>query len=153
MDGGFAYVVVGTLAVLVIILVLIGRYYPGSGADVIDWQPTRSLETEIELEIDDIDQMIEAQNERRRRRGEAARSLEQVELDVARGLREQHARRDAYLASLETSEEAARDLDEMLAFANERRRRRGEPPITAERLLAELEAERARLGPSPPKDA
>lgn len=51
------------------ILVLIAKAYPGSGADLLDWKPTRSPETEIELEQGDIRQMIEAQNEYRRRRG------------------------------------------------------------------------------------
>ena len=51
------------------VLVLIGRAYPGSGADLLDWKPTRDYETEFELERDDISQMLAAQNEYRRKRG------------------------------------------------------------------------------------
>jgi hypothetical protein len=64
--------VLGTLAILAFIvgaLVLVGHYYPGSSADLVDWKPTRSPEVEVQNEIDDIRQMLEAQNEMRRRRG------------------------------------------------------------------------------------
>ena len=61
--------VLGGLVVVVGILFALGKYYPGSGAEQVDWRPTRSPELEAELELDDIDQMIEAQNERRRASG------------------------------------------------------------------------------------
>lgn len=64
--------ILGTLALLAFmigVLVLVGRYYPGSNAELIDWQPTRSPEVEAQNEIDDIRQMMDAQNEMRRRRG------------------------------------------------------------------------------------
>lgn len=51
------------------VLVLIGHAYPGSGADLLDWKPTRDYETEFELERDDVSQMLAAQNEYRRKRG------------------------------------------------------------------------------------
>ena len=68
MDEFTAFVVIGGL-VLVGIFLAIGRWYPGSGAEQVDWRPTRSPEVEAELEIDDVDQMIEAQNIRRRKTG------------------------------------------------------------------------------------
>lgn len=64
--------VLGTLGVLVFIvgvLVLVGHFYRGSSADLVDWHPTRSPEVEAQNEIDDVRQMLEAQNEMRRRRG------------------------------------------------------------------------------------
>lgn len=79
----FMYIVMGGLAALVLALILIGKYYPGSGADVLDWKPTRSIETEIELELEDVEQMIEAQNERRRRTGRPERTEDQVRAEVA----------------------------------------------------------------------
>jgi hypothetical protein len=54
---------------IVLVLVLVARAYPGSGADLVDWRPTRSFEDEARIETDDVRQMIEAQNEMRRRRG------------------------------------------------------------------------------------
>lgn len=58
-----------TIAFLVGVLVLVGHFYPGSSADLLDWKPTRSPEVEVQNEIDDVRQMMEAQNEMRRRRG------------------------------------------------------------------------------------
>lgn len=57
------------LLFLVGVLVLVGHFYPGSGADLVDWKPSRSFEEEVRLEEEDVAQMIAAQNEMRRRRG------------------------------------------------------------------------------------
>ena len=86
--ASFIYMVAGGFVVGVTALLLIGRYYPGSGAEVLDWKPTRSAEVEAELEQGDIEQMLEAQNQRRRLRGAPERTLEDVERDVARNLNE-----------------------------------------------------------------
>jgi len=83
-------VVMGVL-VLGIFLAL-GKWYPGSGADVLDWKPTRSYEDEIQLEMDDVDQMLEAQNERRRRSGRPEISEDEVRADVDAEQREQERR-------------------------------------------------------------
>jgi hypothetical protein len=89
----FAIVIFGGLAALLIFILALGRWYPGSGADVLDWKPTRSMETEVELELDDIDQMLEAQNERRRARGEPERTEQDIRDMVAEHEREQAERR------------------------------------------------------------
>ena len=65
----FILISFGMVAVLVVVLVLIARAYPGSGADLVDWKPTRSYEDEAILEMEDVQQMIEAQNVYRRKRG------------------------------------------------------------------------------------
>lgn len=62
-------VTLGFIGFIVLLLVLLARAYPGSGADLVDWKPTRSYEDEARLEMDDVAQMIEAQNAYRRRRG------------------------------------------------------------------------------------
>jgi hypothetical protein len=62
----------GTVAVLLFIvgvIVVVGHFYPGKDADLVDWFPTRSPAVEVQNEIDDVRQMLEAQNEMRRRRG------------------------------------------------------------------------------------
>ncbi len=133
----FTYIVVGGLALLAVVLLLIGRYYPGSGADVIDWRPTRSYETEMELELEDIGQMLEAQNERRRRRGEPERTQDDVELQVAGDLADQQARAEAYRSQAGAEDE---DLEQLLEMSNARRRRRGEPELTLEQYRAQLGA-------------
>jgi hypothetical protein len=79
--------ILGTLAVVAFmigVLVLVGHFYPGSSADLVDWKPTRSPEVEAQNEIDDIRQMMEAQNEMRRRRG----APEMTEADLQREVAE-----------------------------------------------------------------
>ena len=68
----------GVLAFIVGVVLVVGHYYPGTGADLVDWTPTRSPEVEAQNEIDDVRQMLEAQNEMRRRRG--APELTEAEL-------------------------------------------------------------------------
>jgi hypothetical protein len=68
---GFVFLTVGMLALIVGVLALIDHYYQGGTADLVDWRPTRSPELEAQNEIDDVRQMLEAQNEMRRRRGAA----------------------------------------------------------------------------------
>jgi hypothetical protein len=65
----FLLIAIAMIGVLVCILLLIGRAYPGSSAELVDWKPTRSPQVEAENEIQDIQQMLDAQNEMRRRRG------------------------------------------------------------------------------------
>src|SRR5260221_8732344 len=68
---GFVLLTLGMLVVIIGVLVLISHFYQGSTADLVDWKPTRSPELEVQNEIDDVRQMLEAQNEMRRRRGVA----------------------------------------------------------------------------------
>jgi hypothetical protein len=51
------------------VLLVVGYFYEGKDADLVDWKLTRSPEVEAQNEIDDVRQMLEAQNEMRRRRG------------------------------------------------------------------------------------
>lgn len=77
-------VVLGTLGILALIvgvLLVVGHFYPGSSADLVDWRPTRSPAVEAQNEIDDVRQMLEAQNEMRRRRG--APEMTEADLDAA----------------------------------------------------------------------
>jgi len=60
-------------------VILLGVFSKRSALDILDWKPTRSPRAEAENEIDDIEQMVEAQNELRRRRGKPERSLEDIE--------------------------------------------------------------------------
>lgn len=73
----------GVLAVAIGVLVAVGHFYPGSSADLVDWKPTRSPEVEAQNEIDDVRQMLEAQNEMRRRRGAPEMTEEELHAGVA----------------------------------------------------------------------
>ena len=83
----FALIMLGGVAVLLVVLLLLGRFYPGSGAEQLDWRPTRSPELEIQNEIDDLDQMREAVNRRRRARGQAELTDEELEERLAEDAR------------------------------------------------------------------
>ena len=80
----FPLIVLGGIAVAVGLLVLLARLYPGTGADLLDWGPARSYEHEVELEMQDIDQMIEAQNAYRRKRGERELTEDEIREAVVR---------------------------------------------------------------------
>jgi hypothetical protein len=80
----------GAVVLLLLLLMLLARAYPGSGADLVDWKPTRDYETEFKLEEDDLSQMIAAQNAYRRKRGAA----ELTEADAHRMGREDQAVRE-----------------------------------------------------------
>jgi hypothetical protein len=78
--------VLGTIvliAFMIGVLVLVGRFYPGTSADLVDWKPTRSPELEVQNEIDDVRQMMEAQNEMRRRRGAPEMTEADLQASVA----------------------------------------------------------------------
>ena len=75
---------VGIVIFMVGVLLVVGHFYPGSSASLVDWYPTRSPEVEVQNEIDDVRQMLEAQNEMRRRRG----APEMTEEDLHRGVAE-----------------------------------------------------------------
>jgi hypothetical protein len=104
MDG-FTFVVLACGVAILFVFLAIGKWYPGSGADVLDWKPTRSVETEIELELDDVEQMIEAQNERRRRSGRPERTEEDVRAEVEAAERDIKRIREEYLRSQGITEE------------------------------------------------
>jgi hypothetical protein len=133
----FAIVILGGIAAIVIFCVLLGRYYPGSGADVVDWRPTRSYEERVAAEVEDLDQLLEATNARRRRRGEPELTEHELHARVRSDATEAEKRREAYLADQE--------IDELVAARNARRRRRGLPEMTRD----EVEAEIARGLPPP----
>ena len=120
----FAVIIFGALAGVVVACLLLGRFYPGSGADVLDWRPTRSPGVEAQNEIDDLEQMLEAANRRRRARGDAELTEASMRAAVSEDVHAGHRRREQYLAEQE--------IEQMLEVKNRRRRRKGLPEITAD---------------------
>jgi hypothetical protein len=77
----FILATLGLLVLLFLIMVALARAFERTSvADIIDWKPTRSPEVEAQNEVDDVRQMIEAQNALRRKRG----AEEITEADVQR---------------------------------------------------------------------
>jgi hypothetical protein len=84
----FIALTLGLLVLLFVIMVVLARAFQGhSVADLLDWKPTRSPRVEAQNEVDDIRQMIDAQNALRRKRG----AEEITEADVERQAQEDQA--------------------------------------------------------------
>jgi hypothetical protein len=130
---------------LLVWLIFLGLYHPRSGADVLQWRPTRSPELEAQNEVDDLEQMLQAANERRRARGEPELTEEVLQARVIEDRREQNELRASYLAANDDESEAAvaADIAQMLARVNDGRRRRGEPELTLAEYRARIEADSA----------
>jgi hypothetical protein len=92
----FSLFVFGALIAVVLIFLAIGKWYPGSGAEQVDWRPTRSYEDEIRLELEDVDQMIEAQNERRRASGRPEITEQEIRAEVEEAERWRKAESQRY---------------------------------------------------------
>jgi hypothetical protein len=103
----FILLTLGMVGFIILILVLLARAYPGSGADLVDWRPTRSYEDEARLEAEDVQQMIDAQNLMRQRRGKPA----MTQADAKRMAEEDEAIRERQRHS---QEERLEDLEDEL---------------------------------------
>jgi hypothetical protein len=127
----FAIVVVVGLAALVLWVWLLGSHAPGNGTEQLGLRTPRQIVEDREaLEAEDLAQMLEAHNARRRRRGEREVTVGDLELQVVRDVNEQQRRRDALLAD--------RELDQLLEATNARRRARGLPERTREEVQREF---------------
>lgn len=115
----FVWVMVGIFVVLIVLILLLGLFYPGTGAEQLGWRPTRSPETEAQNEIDDLAQMLEATNAKRRARG--AGDLDERQLHAR--LREDDALRQS-LRGDAGAEEEMRQLREARELRAARRRQR-----------------------------
>ena len=86
-------VVVGGLVAVGLVFWLLGRYYPGSGLEQVGLSSARDLAERREtLEAEDLDQMLAVHNERRRARGEAEVTADEVQEGIRRELL--HRRRE-----------------------------------------------------------
>lgn len=94
----FALAVGGGLVALLLFLLAVARWSTKTGAEILDWKPARSFETEIALERDEVHQMVEARNERLRRRGRPEVSAAEMVADVDAADRAQRERAARYRA-------------------------------------------------------
>lgn len=126
----FAIILVAGFAALVIWIIVLGKF-SGRGTEPLGWRSPREVtESREALEFEDLEQMLAAHNARRRRRGEEAVTVDELELKVLRERGEQERIREKYLANLE--------LDELLEATNARRRARGLPERTREEARREF---------------
>ncbi len=127
----FALVLLAGLAILVLWVWILGRANQGRGMEQFGLRSARRItEDREELEAEDLAQMLEAHNVRRRRRGEADVTVADLERRVMEDFNEQRRRSEAYLADNE--------LDQLLEATNARRRARGLPERTREDVEREF---------------
>jgi hypothetical protein len=126
----FAVIMIGIVGGMLVGLVLLGLFHPRSGAQTLDWKPTRSVEQEVQNEIDDLDQMLEAANARRRQRGAPELTEEGIRATVGSDIAETIKRREEHLAEVE--------IAQMLEAKNARRRAKGLPEIGGEEYRAQI---------------
>ena len=74
----FLSMVFGVPLVLLTLALVAGHFHRDGYAELLDWKPTRSPEREVELELGDVQQMLDAQNRHRLRRGASERTLAEV---------------------------------------------------------------------------
>jgi len=138
----FAVIMIGIIGGLLVGLLMLGLLHPRSGAQTLDWKPTRSAEQEIQNEIDDLDQMLEATNARRRQRGAPELTEEGIRATVGSDLAETIKRREEHLAELE--------VVQMLNAKNARRRAKGLPEIGVQEYRAKILEDTSPPIPSTP---
>jgi hypothetical protein len=129
----FAIVLFGVLAVIVVWVWMIGRANQNRGMESFGLRSAQRITEDREaLEAEDLAQMLEAHNARRRRRGELEMTVADLERRVMDDRAEQSRRREEYLAD--------RDLDQLLEATNARRRARGLPERSREDVRREFGA-------------
>jgi hypothetical protein len=133
----FAIVLLVGLAGLVVWVWVLGRSNRDRGMEPMGLRSARQItEDQQALEAEDLAQMLEAHNLRRRRRGEAEVTVADLELQVAQDVTDQLRRREEYIAD--------RDLEELLEATNARRRARGLPERTREEVKREFRGDTGR---------
>jgi hypothetical protein len=127
----FSVIVLVGFLVVIAFVVILGKANERAPLDQFGLRSPREItETREALDVEDLQQMLDAHNERRRRRGEPEVTVEQLERQVVDHRREQAQRREELLAD--------RELDQLLEATNARRRERGLPERTREEVRREF---------------
>ena len=131
--GGDAvmWVMVGIFGFLLLFIIALGMFYPGSGAEQLGWKPTRSPELEAQNEDDDLTQMLAAANAKRRKRGDA----ELTERAMFDRVQEDRALQ----AKMRSEHLQDSELRELLDARNAKREAKGLPAMSLEELRASLD--------------
>jgi len=76
----YAAIILGGLVALIVVVLALGFFYPGSGAEQLGWGSSRERhEAKAVGEADDLAQLLEATNARRRARGERELTVSEIE--------------------------------------------------------------------------
>lgn len=73
----FTAIMLALFALVLVAVVVIGIWYPGSGAEQLGWRSQRAhAEDDAAADAEDLRQLLEATNRRRRARGEPELTVE-----------------------------------------------------------------------------
>lgn len=72
-------------AALIAVMLLAAYSWPGSGADLLDWDPSKRIEARMTADYEDTDQMLAMHNKRRRAAGLPEQTEDEYRASVARG--------------------------------------------------------------------
>jgi hypothetical protein len=129
--SAFSVIVLVGFVLVILFVILLGRANEHAPLERFGLRSAQEItETREALDAEDLQQMLDAHNERRRRRGQPEVTVEDVELQVMTDRQEQIRRRDALMAE--------RELDQLLDATNARRRARGLPERTREEVEREF---------------
>lgn len=135
----FAVVLLAGLVGLVLFVVLVGRYSGDTSMERLGLRTSTEItEARSALEAEDLQQMLEARNARRRARGEAEVNADDYEMQVMADIHAQRKRDQEYIDQRRSKSEADRELEELLEATNARRRARGLPERTREEAEREF---------------
>lgn len=129
--SAFAIIILAGIGTVLLFVIVLGRANERSSVHGLGLRSAQEItEAREALDAEDLQQMLAAHNERRRRRGEAEVTVEDIELQVMSDRNEQLRRRDELMAD--------RELDQLLEATNARRRARGLPERTREEVRREF---------------
>jgi hypothetical protein len=138
MDVVAIILIVGVVA-LVLWVAFSPRYSSRAGLDALGLRSgSEIVEERAALEAEDLAQMMEARNARRRARGEPEVSAEDYEMQLMADINQQRRRDQETLQKGKDKADAEREIEEMLEATNARRRARGLPERTREDVEREF---------------
>jgi hypothetical protein len=130
----FTLVILVGLVVIVLFVYALGKANENTPLNNFGLRSAQEItESKEALEAEDLEQMLEAHNARRRARGQREMSVEDIEMQVVQSRNEMERARESVMAD--------RELDELLEATNARRRARGLPERTREEVKREFGVE------------
>jgi len=67
-----------------ILILLLARMHPGSGSDLLDWDPSERMQRRMQAEYEDAHQLLAEHNRRRRERGLPEHTEEEFRASLTR---------------------------------------------------------------------
>ena len=83
-DIGLGTIVFLSIPAMILFFFLLGRFGPGSGRELLDWDPTGHAADAMERDAEDTRQMLELKNRQRRAAGQPELTEADIEREIDR---------------------------------------------------------------------